>query len=195
MVTLNKIYTKTGDDGTSGLVTGERKPKHHPRFTAIGSVDETNAALGHARLAIRNEPEFDTLDPLLARLQNELFDLGADLATPEGDKPLPFEALRITPDQVTQLERDIDTFNADLAPLDSFVLPAGSPGSTHLHMARTIARRAERDVATLRAEAGEQVSDAAFMYLNRLSDLLFTLARWANDRGQADVKWVPGQTR
>lgn len=195
MVKLNKIYTKTGDDGTSGLVTGERKPKHHARFTAIGSVDEANAALGHARLAIRNQPDEQKLDNLLARLQNELFDLGADLATPEGDEPLPFEALRITSTQVDALEADIDTFNADLEPLDSFVLPAGSPGSTHLHMARTIVRRAERDTAALMALDGEHVSDAAFQYLNRLSDLLFTLARWANGRGRADVKWVPGKTR
>ncbi len=195
MVILNKIYTKTGDDGSTGLATGARVPKDHLRVEAYGTVDEANATLGHVRLALRGSLDAATLDPLLARIQNELFDLGADLATPESDKPLGWEPLRITPEQVQRLEADIDRLNADLSPLDSFVLPAGSPGSTHLHIARTVVRRAERVTTALKAQAGEHVSDAAYQYLNRLSDVLFVAARWANERGRADVKWVPGATR
>jgi cob(I)alamin adenosyltransferase len=195
MVTLNKIYTKTGDDGSTGLATGARVPKDHIRVEAYGTVDEANAVIGHVRLALKGSLDAATLDPMLARIQNELFDLGADLATPESDQPLGWEPLRITPAQVARLEADIDRLNADLEPLKSFVLPAGSPGSTHLHIARTVVRRAERVVTTLKQMPDERVSDEAYLYLNRLSDLLFVAARWANDRGRADVLWVPGGTR
>lgn len=195
MVVLNKIYTKTGDDGSTGLATGARVPKDHIRVEAYGTVDEANAVIGHVRLALKKSPDIEILDPILARIQNELFDLGADLATPESDQPLGWEPLRITLAQVTRLETDIDSLNADLEPLKSFVLPAGSPVSTHLHIARTVVRRAERVVTTLKNLPDERVSEAAYLYLNRLSDLLFVAARWANDRGRADVLWVPGGTR
>lgn len=186
MVVLNKIYTRTGDDGTTGLVTGERVRKTHPRVEAYGAVDETNAALGLARLHALDEP----LAGMLARIQNELFDLGADLATP--DRPLAWTPLRVTAAQVTRLETDIDALNAELSPLTSFVLPAGTPASAALHLARTIARRAER-AASLLAEA-EAVGAPALQYLNRLSDLLFVAARWANGKGEGDVLWTPGAT-
>ncbi len=186
MVVLNKIYTRTGDDGTTGLVTGERVRKTHPRVEACGVVDETNAALGLARLHTADEP----LAGMLARIQNELFDLGADLATPEG--PLAWTPLRVTAAQVTRLESDIDRLNGELSPLTSFVLPAGTPASAALHLARTIARRAERAAALL-AET-EAVGAPALHYLNRLSDLLFVAARWANAKGAGDVLWTPGAT-
>ena len=192
MVTLNRIYTRTGDDGDTGLATGERVAKHDVRVEAYGTVDELNALIGVARLAAAGDPE---LDGVLGRIQNDLFDLGADLATPERDKPLGWEALRIVAGQVVRLEGEIDTLNAAIPPLDSFVLPGGTPLAAHLHVARTVARRAERCVALLRATPGEQVSEAAFQYLNRLSDLLFVAARRANGNGATDVKWVPGLTR
>lgn len=181
MVKLNKIYTRTGDDGTSGLGDGSRRPKTDPRFAAIGAVDETNCAVGVARLEARDE-----MDAMLGRIQNELFDLGADLAMPGR------EGLRIVPAQVARLEAEIDAMNAKLAPLSSFVLPGGSALAAHLHLARAIARRAEREMAAL---AGT-LSPAALRYINRLSDLLFVAARLANnDRGAGDVLWVPGGTR
>ena len=192
MVKLNRIYTRTGDDGDTGLATGERVAKHDARVEAYGAVDEVNAALGVARLACTDDPE---LDAVLARIQNDLFDLGADLATPERGGPLGWEPLRIVPAQVARLETEIDALNAPIPPLDSFVLPGGSALAAHLHVARTIARRAEREMARLRATEGEQVSDAAFQYLNRLSDLLFVASRRANGNGSQDVKWVPGLTR
>jgi len=192
MVSLNKIVTKTGDRGTTRLATGEDVPKHCARVAAYGAVDETNAAIGVARLHLADRA---TLDEILARVQNDLFDLGADLATPERDGPLPFEALRIQESQVDRLEAEVDAINAALEPLTSFILPAGSPGAAHLHMARTIARRAERDVSALMADANERVSPAALKYLNRLSDLLFVAARAANEDGRADVLWKPGATR
>jgi cob(I)alamin adenosyltransferase len=192
MVTLNRIYTRTGDDGDTGLATGERVAKHDVRVEAYGTVDEANAAIGVARLHCQSDPE---LDAILGRIQNDLFDLGADLATPERGKPLGWEALRIVAGQVARLEAEIDLMNEPIAPLNSFVLPGGSPLSAHLHVARTIARRAERCVAALRSVEGEQVSDAAFQYLNRLSDLLFVASRRANANGAEDVKWVPGLTR
>ena len=186
MVILNKIYTRTGDGGSTGLVTGERVAKTHPRVEAYGTVDETNAALGVARLSATEEP----LAGMLARIQNELFDLGADLATP--DKPLAWTPLRVTPAQVSRLETDIDLLNAELSPLESFVLPGGTAPAAALHVARTVCRRAERAAVLLAAT--ESVSPAALQYLNRLSDLLFVAARWANDRGRADVLWRPGAT-
>jgi cob(I)alamin adenosyltransferase len=158
---------------------------------AYGDVDETNAAIGVARLHAAGAA---ALDAMLARIQNELFDLGADLATPERDKPLPFEALRIQASQVARLEQDIDALNADLAPLTSFVLPAGAPLCAHLHLARTVARRAERSIAALAAAPAERVSPEALKYANRLSDFLFVAARWAN-RDAGDVLWQPGATR
>ncbi len=187
MVKLNRIYTRTGDDGTTGLVDGSRTPKHSARVAAYGTVDEANAVLGLARLHASG-----AVDAMLARIQNELFDLGADLATLDDGTDFGYEPLRIVDAQVDRLERDIDALNARLEPLRSFVLPAGTPLAAHLHMARTIARRAER-LATALAER-ETVSPAARRYLNRLSDFLFVAARVANLE-QGDVLWAPGKTR
>jgi cob(I)alamin adenosyltransferase len=192
MVALNRIYTRTGDDGTTGLVTGERRAKHDVRIAAFGTVDETNAAVGLARLHTRADGE---VDAMLGRIQNDLFDLGADLATPEGGKPRPREHLRVTEAQAERLEREIDALNAHLAPLKSFVLPGGTEAAAHLHLARTICRRAERLVVALSGKPDETVSPAAIKYLNRLSDFLFVAARYVNDRGGRDVLWVPGQNR
>ncbi|MET3856379.1 cob(I)yrinic acid a,c-diamide adenosyltransferase [Rhizobium sp. OAE497] len=192
MVKLNKIYTKTGDDGTTALVSGPRRQKHDLRVEAYGTIDETNSAIGIVRLHTADLPE---LDRMLMLIQNDLFDLGADLATPDTGKPLDYEPLRIVAAQVTRLEGDIDTLNADLEPLKSFVLPAGSPASAHLHLARTISRRAERLMVALSRTEGEIVGAEALKYVNRLSDFLFVAARHANDRGRADVLWVPGKNR
>jgi cob(I)alamin adenosyltransferase len=192
MVTINKIYTRTGDDGTTGLATGEKVPKYNVRVAAYGTVDEANAAIGVARLHCGDDK---VLDEILGRLQNDLFDLGADLATPQRDKPLGWEALRIVPAQVTRLEGEIDALNEPIPPLNSFVLPGGSALSAYLHVARTVARRAERDIALLKDTDGETVSDAAFHYINRVSDLLFVASRRANNNGADDVKWVPGANR
>lgn len=188
MVKLNKIYTRTGDDGTTGLGNGERRTKHDLRVAAYGTVDETNATIGCA-LAWSQET---TLAPMLARIQHDLFDLGADLATPEGAK-LSYEPLRIVASQVERLEREIDTLNADLEPLRSFVLPGGTPLAANLHLARTVARRAERLMVELASI--EPVGEAALRYINRLSDFLFVAARIANGSGRDDVLWVPGQNR
>jgi cob(I)alamin adenosyltransferase len=191
MVKLNKIYTRTGDDGTTGLADGTRRPKDHERIRTMGSVDETNCALGLVRLQVTDVQ----LDALLARLQNDLFDLGADLAIPITDT-LPqalqgYTPLRIKSMQVKALEDAIDSYNEALAPLTSFILPAGKALSVYLHLARTTCRRAECDMISLsHAELG-QVNLHAMHYLNRLSDLLFVLARHANDDGKADVLWVP----
>ena len=190
MVKLNKIYTKTGDDGTSGLGTGERRLKSDLRFEAIGTIDELNGTVGMVRLHTTGE-----LDAMLATIQNDLFDLGADLATPETDEKLPYERLAIVPSQVERLEREIDAMNARLEPLKSFILPAGSPAAAHLHLARTVARRAERLMVALTRLPAESVSEAAMTYVNRLSDHLFVAARIANDEGRADVLWVPGASR
>jgi cob(I)alamin adenosyltransferase len=190
MVKLNRIYTRTGDDGTTGLATGKRRSKADLRLEAIGTVDEVNGAIGVARLASAGEA-----DAMLSRIQNDLFDLGADLATPETGEPLGYEPLRVTDAQVKRLEAEIDAMNARLQPLRSFVLPAGSPAAAHLHLARTLARRAERVMAALAAVEGEEVSGAALRYVNRLSDHLFVSARIANDEGRADVLWVPGAGR
>ena len=192
MVRLDKIVTKAGDKGATRLATGEEVPKSSLRVEAYGAVDELNSALGVARLHTQTDAH---LDAILARLQNDLFDLGADLATPERDKPLAFEALRITEAQVDRLEVEVDVINERLEPLTSFILPGGSPAAAYLHLARAIARRAERAVARLMQETEEKVSPAALKYLNRASDLLFVAARGANDDGKSDVKWVPGANR
>jgi cob(I)alamin adenosyltransferase len=190
MVSLNRIYTRAGDGGTTRLASGAPVSKADLRVAAYGEVDETNAAIGLARLSTR---ELKALDDMLARIQNELFDLGADLATPaaadEPDRP----RLRITEDQVERLEREIDQLNAAMSPLGSFVLPGGSPAAAALHVARTIARRAERSCVALSER--EPASPTALKYLNRLSDLLFVAARHANDDGRGDVLWAPGATR
>ncbi|MDD3836325.1 MAG: cob(I)yrinic acid a,c-diamide adenosyltransferase [Phenylobacterium sp.] len=191
MVTLNRIYTRTGDGGRTRLATGEPVSKTSLRVEAYGAVDETNATVGLARL----HTGADTLlDPMLARVQNELFDLGADLATPPKPEEVDGTVLRILDSQVERLEREIDELNGALPPLASFVLPGGTPAAATLHLARTVCRRAERRAVALQ-EAGEPVSPAALKYLNRLSDLLFVAARWANDRGSAEVFWKSGATR
>jgi cob(I)alamin adenosyltransferase len=192
MVRLTRIYTRTGDRGDTSLVTGQRTRKSHPRVEAYGAVDELNACLGLARLHTAADL---TLDPILARIQNELFDLGADLATPERGLEAGASALRVTDGQVERLEHEIDQLNAELSPLNSFVLPGGSATAAALHLARTVCRRAERFVVALADLPDEDVSAAALRYLNRLSDLLFTAARWANAKGQGDVLWTPGATR
>lgn len=195
MVILTKIYTKTGDDGTTGLGSGERRKKFDLRVEAYGTVDETNAAVGVARLSTGANPALADMDTMLARIQNDLFDLGADLSTPPTDEDLGYEPLRIVPAQVSRLENEIDQLNADLSPLNSFVLPGGSPASAALHVARTISRRAERLCVELADVEPEKVSKDARQYLNRLSDFLFVASRWANDKGAADVLWVPGKNR
>lgn len=199
MVKLNKIYTRTGDKGTTGLATGARLTKHHQRITSYGTVDETNAALGLVIIAMREEkfnPEMD-LRAMVLRIQNDLFDMGADLATPEiPGAPAPdYPPLRITPSQVTRLEQEIDKMNEALKPLTSFVLPGGNPIAAHLHMARTISRRAERHIVELSEMPGEIVSEEALQYINRLSDHLFVMSRYVNDKGVSDVLWTPGENR
>jgi cob(I)alamin adenosyltransferase len=193
MVKLNKIYTRTGDAGTTGLGTGERVPKDSLRIAAFGTVDETNAAIGAARIHLSGHAG---VDAKLRRIQNDLFDLGADLCMPDrgGLKP-DHEALRVSTDQVQRLEAEIDEMNAELKPLKSFVLPGGSPAAAALHVARTVCRRAERDMVALASAEGEPVSQAAMQYINRLSDFLFVASRYVNDRGRSDVPWVPGQNR
>ncbi|MCB1508706.1 MAG: cob(I)yrinic acid a,c-diamide adenosyltransferase [Hyphomicrobiaceae bacterium] len=192
MVKLNKIYTRTGDDGTTGLASGARRKKFDLRVAAYGTVDETNAAIGMARLDCAADP---ALDAMLCRIQNDLFDLGADLATPDTGEDLGYEPLRILAVQVERLEQEIDSLNAALEPLKSFVLPGGSRASAALHLARTICRRAERLCVELAEDAGERVSPETVRYLNRLSDFLFVAARHANDGGRADILWVPGKNR
>lgn len=192
MVTLNRIYTRTGDKGLTRLSTGQPVSKASLRVEAYGGVDETNAFIGAARQHTKADPE---LDALLERIQNDLFDLGADLATPEQDEKPAWEPLRVVDNQVERLEREIDAMNERLSPLTSFVLPAGSPAAAALHVARTVCRRAERGLVELMALEGEIVGEPALRYLNRLSDLLFVAARRANDDGAADVLWRPGATR
>ena len=193
MVVLNKIYTKTGDDGTTALGTGERRLKFDKRVSAYGTVDEANACIGLARLQTStSDPD---LDRMLSRIQNDLFDLGADLATPDTGEKLDYEPLRITNAQVARIEADIDALNSGLQPLRSFVLPGGSPASAALHLARTVSRRAERDMVELAEMPDEQVNPAALKYMNRLSDFLFVAARVVNDNGARDVLWVPGKNR
>ena len=193
MVELTRIYTRGGDAGETSLGSGQRVAKHDLRVAAYGTVDETNAVIGIARLQTADNPD---IDAMLARVQNDLFDLGADLCTPEGDARSASKqegALRIVAAQVTRLETEIDALNANLAPLSSFILPGGTAAAAHLHLARTIARRAERLMVEL--AASQPLNPAALQYINRLSDHLFVLARHLNDDGSADVLWVPGDTR
>ena len=188
MVKLNKIYTRTGDSGETGLVDGSRVTKSDPRMAAIGDVDEANSAIGVALLHVAD----DGLKAMLARIQNELFDLGADLATPGGDFAPSEMTLRIVPEQIDRLEREIDVMNEDLSPLRSFILPGGGAGSAYLHLARAIARRAER--TAVGAGAAVSLNPLALTYLNRLSDHLFVAARYAA-RAEGDILWKPGATR
>jgi cob(I)alamin adenosyltransferase len=193
MVVLNRIYTRTGDDGTTALGTGERRKKYDLRVACYGTVDETNAAIGVVRLYTAHDEE---IDPMLGRVQNDLFDLGADLCSPapSSDKGQQ-RRLTITEAQVTRLEAEIDRLNVGLSPLRSFVLPGGTPAAAHLHIARTICRRVERLMVELADQPGEEVSAAALKYANRLSDFLFVASRYANQKGTGDVLWVPGQNR
>ncbi len=191
MVILNKIYTKTGDAGTTALGSGERRLKHDARIEAYGTVDEVNAILGVVRLA--TAAQFGEMDLVLQRIQNDLFDLGADLATPETGEDLGYEPLRITGGQVTAIEREIDRLNGDLEPLRSFVLPGGAAAAAHLHHARTVARRAERLIVAL--AQSEAINPHAAIYMNRLSDYFFVAARWVNHQADGDVLWTPGKNR
>ena len=193
MVVLNKIYTKTGDDGTTALGTGERRPKYDLRIETYGTVDETNATIGLVRIELT--PDLADLDAMLARIQNDLFDLGAELATPDDGTPKDFEPLRIVASQAERIEHDIDKLNIELKPLRSFVLPGGSRAAAALHLARTVSRRAERLMVALAAQEPEKIGRPALIYMNRLSDFLFVASRWVNDRGAADVLWVPGKNR
>jgi cob(I)alamin adenosyltransferase len=192
MVVLNRIYTRTGDDGTTGLSTGARVAKFDRRVAAFGTVDETNAAVGLARLHGREAAD---VDAMLERIQHDLFDLGADLCTPETGRDLGWEPLRIAQTQVDRLEREIDALNADLPSLRSFVLPGGSPLATHLHLCRTVCRRAERLMVELAADPGETVSGEALRFINRLSDFFFVASRAVNARGPGDVLWIKGRNR
>lgn len=193
MVKLNRIYTRTGDDGTTGLTSGPRRPKYDLRVEAYGTIDETNACIGLARLHAAIEDA--EVDAMLGRISNDLFDLGADLSTPASDQPLAFEPLRIIEAQVERLEGEIDRLNETLSPLRSFVLPGGTPAAVNLHLARTVSRRAERLMTELAATAGEAVGAPALKYVNRLSDFLFVASRYLNAKAGGDVLWVPGQNR
>jgi cob(I)alamin adenosyltransferase len=192
MVVLSKIYTRTGDDGTTALASGQRVAKYDLRVEAYGTVDETNAAIGLARLNTRDA--MPVLDAMLARIQNDLFDLGADLSYPDEAKDARGR-LAVTDAQVERLEIEIDALNWDLQPLRSFVLPGGTPAASFLHLARTLSRRAERLMVALASRPNEPIGPPALRYINRLSDFLFVAARYANDKGRADVLWVPGQNR
>lgn len=194
MVVLNRIYTRTGDKGDTALGSGERVSKAHIRIAAYGTTDETNAAVGLARLHTQTA-ELAQLDVMLARIQNDLFDLGADLCVPDTGKDPGYTPLRMSTAQGERLEQEIDTLNDELSPLRSFVLPGGHPAAAHLHLARTICRRAERLMVELKAVPGETVSDAAMIFINRLSDFLFVASRWANHRHAGDVLWVKGENR
>jgi cob(I)alamin adenosyltransferase len=191
MVKLTRIYTKGGDKGKTALGSGKRVAKHHPRVAAYGTVDEANAAVGLARLHTAGLPDPE-IDAILGRVQNDLFDLGADLATPQVENP-DYPPLRIVAEQVERLEGEIDRLNAELAPLNSFVLPGGTPAAAYLHLARTVTRRAEREITQL-AES-EAINPEAVRYVNRLSDLFFVMSRYLNDRGAGDVLWEPGANR
>jgi cob(I)alamin adenosyltransferase len=192
MVKLNKIYTRTGDDGTTGLGTGARRKKYDLRIAAYGTIDEANAAIGIARLYTGADA---SLDAALERIQNDLFDVGADLCTPDQGNGPGGARLTVTDKQVAWLESEIDRLNADLSPLRSFVLPGGSAAAAYLHLARTVCRRAERLVAELKDTKGESVTAELLQYVNRLSDYLFVASRHANDKGARDVLWKPGQNR
>ncbi len=190
MVVLNRIYTRTGDDGTTALGSGDRRKKYDLRVSAYGTLDEVNAVLGIVRLHTAGDA---ALDPALARIQNDLFDVEADLCLSE--KGPGGERLTVTDAQVEWIEREIDRLNADLAPLRSFILPGGSGAAAYMHLARTMCRRAERIMVQLRDQPGELVTDASLKYVNRLSDFLFVAGRYANDKGARDVLWAPGQNR
>ncbi|MER8749267.1 cob(I)yrinic acid a,c-diamide adenosyltransferase [Mesorhizobium sp. M1050] len=193
MVKLNKIYTRTGDDGTTGLGTGERRLKSDLRVDAYGTVDEANACIGIAR--IHTASSHPAIDAMLSRIQNDLFDLGADLAVPDDGKPLGYEPLRIVAVQTDRVEKEIDLLNKQLQPLKSFVLNGGTPAAAALHLARTVARRAERLMVALAQDPNEHVNRDGLKYINRVSDFLFVAARAVNDNGNADVLWVPGKNR
>jgi cob(I)alamin adenosyltransferase len=193
MVVLNKIYTRSGDAGTTALGNGERVAKHGLRIAAYGTVDEANASVGMARVHLAGgDPD---VDAMLLRIQNDLFDLGADLCVPDRGEKLDYEPLRVSDAQVERLEQEIDQMNAELKPLRSFVLPGGTPAAAALHVSRTVSRRAERLMVELAAMPDEPVSSAALKYINRLSDFFFVASRYVNDRGKSDVLWVPGQNR
>jgi cob(I)alamin adenosyltransferase len=194
MVVLNRIYTRTGDGGTTALGTGERRAKNDLRIEAYGTIDEANCAIGLARVATAANADCARVDAMLLCVQNDLFDLGADLCMPPDEKD-ENEKLRIVQSQVDRLERKIDELNAELTPLRSFVLPGGSPAAAALHLARTVTRRAERLLVALADAPGERVGEPALKYVNRLSDFLFVAARYVNQKGEADVLWVPGANR
>jgi cob(I)alamin adenosyltransferase len=192
MVVLSKIYTRTGDDGTTALGSGRRVAKYDLRVECYGTLDETNAAIGLAR--VHTSATIPTLDGMLARIQNDLFDLGAELCYPDESKDARGR-LSVSDAQVERLEGEIDALNRELQPLRSFVLPGGTPAASFLHLARTVSRRGERLMVALASRPNEPVGDAALRYINRLSDFLFVAARYANDKGKSDVLWVPGQNR
>lgn len=195
MVTLNRIYTRTGDAGETSLGSGERVSKADLRIQAYGTVDETNAVLGIVRLSTQNAT-YKVLDAMLGRIQNELFDLGADLCVPDRGQKLEYEPLRILPKQYERIEQEIDQLNGELSPLRSFVLPGGHPAAAYLHQVRTVCRRAERLIVELASIEGEHVSEGAVAYINRLSDFFFVASRWVNAKaGDGDILWVPGKTR
>jgi cob(I)alamin adenosyltransferase len=191
MVVLTKIYTRTGDDGTTALGSGKRVPKTSRRIASYGTIDETNAAIGMARLLLPADQAL--VADMLARIQNDLFDLGADLCVPDTGEPLPYTPLRMKSQQVERLEREIDLMNGEMAPLASFILPGGSQAAAALHVARTVCRRAERSIVELREDDQEQVSDVVSRYVNRLSDHLFVASRYVNDKGKSDLLWQPGK--
>ena len=193
MVKLNKIYTRTGDDGTTGLGTGERRLKCDLRVDAYGTVDEANACIGLARL--HTALAHPQVDAMLGRIQNDLFDLGADLCVPDDGTKLEYEPLRVVAVQTARVEADIDLLNAELQPLKSFILPGGSPAAAALHLARTVARRAERIIVALAQNPDERVNPEAIRYINRVSDFLFVAGRTVNGNGDADVLWIPGKNR
>jgi len=191
LVILNKIYTRSGDDGTTALADGQKRPKHDLRIAAYGAVDEANTSIGLARLYT---PELPPLDDMLAKLQNDLFDLGADLATPFTEEEKEKNTLRIIPQQIERVEAEIDQLNSELAPLTSFILPGGNAAAAHLHFARVLMRRAERQITACQAQAPkDQLSPLALKFANRASDLLFVAARWANDKGKKDILWEAGK--
>ena len=193
MVVLNKIYTRTGDDGTTALGSGRRVPKHNTRIWAFGTVDETNAVIGVARLELENSDA--AIDQMLERIQNDLFDLGADLCVPEAPQGDEKTSLRIIPSQVERLESEIDDLNSEMEPLRSFILPGGTRAAAAMHVARTVCRRAERLMAELASTENETVGEAALHYINRLSDFLFVASRYVNDKGKSDRLWTPGENR
>jgi len=195
MIVLSRIYTRTGDAGTTALGTGERRRKDDLRIEAYGTIDEANAMIGLARVTTAIEPAWARVDAMLLCAQNDLFDLGADLCVPEPATRNNVEPLRIVQAQVDRIERKIDELNAELEPLSSFVLPGGCAAAAALHMARTVTRRAERIIVALAATSGEEVGEPLLKYVNRLSDFLFVAARYINRKGAGDILWVPGQNR